>query len=190
MEGKKVLGTILGVVALIVAVSGLTFAWYTWQTTDAQQTGVSFTVAGITDCITESSASTDVTGTSALIPVSSKEQGFAKAVKLESTCTMATNATFTLTLTTFPEALQDASFKYDFVDGAGTTIASGNFANAKQGDVITLGDPQALAASSSATFTLYLWIDGTENSGVTPNEMQNQTYLFNLAATVTDEPVA
>lgn len=190
IEGKRILGTILGVVALIVAVSGLTFAWYSWQTTTQQNTGVTFSVIGITDCITEGTATNDATGNSALIPVSAKEKGYAKSIQLSSTCTIDTNASFALTLTTLPNALKDSAFKYEFVNGAGQTLASGNFATATQGDVITLATNQVLASSRSATFTLYLWIDGTEHSGVTPDVMQNQTYLFELAATVTNQPVA
>lgn len=34
---RKVIGTILGVVALIVVVAGSTAAWFTWQSTEGQK---------------------------------------------------------------------------------------------------------------------------------------------------------
>lgn len=187
MEGKKVFGTILGVVALIVIVTSLTYAWYTWQSASDEATGVTFTVQGLTDCITSEEAATTTTGSSTLIPVSNKSKGYSKAVKLSSTCSTTAKATFSLALTSLSTDLIDTSFKYAFVNGAGTTISEGNFGSSKQGDVINLTPTaQDLAANSSGTYTLYLWIDGTEHDGVTPNKMQKQPYSFNLTASVTD----
>ena len=122
-----------------------------------------------------------------IIPVSNKSKGYSKAVKLSSTCSTAAKATFSLALTSLSTDLIDTSFKYAFVNGAGTTISEGNFGSSKQGDVINLTPTaQDLAANSSGTYTLYLWIDGTEHDGVTPNKMQKQPYSFNLTASVTD----
>ena len=76
-----------------------------------------------------------------MIPVLTKEDGTIKEieVKKNSTCNRDVTMNLYLELTTFPTELSDSSFKYELYKNSETmAIASGNFANKKEGDTITL----------------------------------------------------
>ncbi len=180
MEMRRAISTIVAVVALIVVVSGITFAWYSWSSNEAQQTGVVFTVIGAS--VEESVSSS---GDENLIPVASKTSGYVTTVTLTGSSTLYVD--FTLKLTTLPSALIDTSLKYELVKYTTEDVtisgASGNFSGKTQGSTITLASDQTI----TGTYKLYLWIDGTDHSGVTPAGMQGQTYSFNLIANVTNQ---
>lgn len=189
---KKLVGTILGVVALIVVVAGTTAAWFTWQSTT--DTNVTFTVAGLDDAIsTNISASGTLSGT--LTPVSSKANGVIKSFKVEKDASLYADPvylSFTLALTSFPSGLSHASLKWEFVSVSGTTettLGSGNFASKKQGDTIKLLTSPASRHTLNTTnnYKLYIWIDGTMDN---PSTMQSATYKFTLTIDGTSESTA
>lgn len=186
---KKLVGTILGVVALIVVVAGTTAAWFTWQSTT--DTNVTFTVAGLDDAIsTNMSASGTLSGT--LTPVASKANGVIKSFKVEKDASLYADPvylSFTLALTTFPSGLSHASLKWEFVSVSGTTettLGSGNFAGKTQGDTIKLLTSPASRQTLNTTnnYKLYIWIDGTMDN---PSTMQSATYKFTLTIDGTSE---
>ena len=45
MEKHKIVGMIIGILAFVALIAGLTYAWFTWQSTN--NTNVSFTVGGV-----------------------------------------------------------------------------------------------------------------------------------------------
>ena len=114
---RKVIGTILGVVALIVVVAGSTAAWFTWQSTEGQKTNVSFTVSGLSDTVQTNinEASSTLTGT--LTPVANKSDGLVKTFTVTKSASFSPNVylSFTMTLTAFPAGLAHQSLKWEFV---------------------------------------------------------------------------
>ena len=82
-----------------------------------------------------------------------------------------------LELTTFPTELAESSFVYELYKNSETmAIASGNFANKKEGDTITLLSNQILNTSKD-TYTLYIYIDGNVDN---PGTMAGKNFLFKL----------
>lgn len=179
MEGKKVFGIVLGVIALVVVAVGGTYAWYRWSSSVDDNTGVEFSVASDANCVVTTPTQT---GQPNLIPTLTKEEGYITTLAITENCSSnSVLGTFTLTLTTFPENLRgQATFKYDFVkvvEGNETSVAAGNFSANSEGDVITFSTSETIL--DSATYRLYLWIDGSTTN---PSTMQNQTYNFDLVA--------
>ena len=180
MEKHKVIGTVVGVLAFIALIAGLTYAWYTWQSAD--NTNISFTVGGV-DITFE--AGSDITS-SKLRPVSAKGIGAEEGYSIEKTITASSPITaylnLYLTLETLPEGLKDESFKWELYKGE-ELINSGNFKEETQGNKLTIAENQQIT-SETVTYELYIWIDGTMPN---PSTMQNQTFKFLLSADATDQ---
>ena len=181
MEKRKVLGTIIGVLAFIALVAGISFAWFSWQSSN--NTLVSFTVGGV-DITFDAGA--DITS-SKLRPVSTKEVGVSKGYAVKKTITASSPLTaylnLYLTLETLPDGLKHESFIWELYKGS-DLVGKGNFKDANQGDKITIASSQKITNTTS-TYDLYIWIDG--NNYANPETMQNQTFKFVLSADATDQ---
>lgn len=181
MEKRKVLGTIIGVLAFIALVAGISFAWFSWQSSN--NTLVSFTVGGVDITF---NAGADITS-SKLRPVSTKEVGVSKGYAVKKTITASSPLTaylnLYLTLETLPDGLKHESFIWELYKGS-ELVGKGNFKDANQGDKITIASNQKITNTTS-TYDLYIWIDG--NNYANPETMQNQTFKFVLSADATDE---
>lgn len=180
MEKHKIVGMVIGFLAFIALIASFTYAWYTWQSTN--NTNVSFTVGGV-DVTFDAGA--DITS-SKLRPVSTKEVGVANGHAIEKTITASSAMTaylnLYLTLTTLPTGLKSDSFVWEiYKDSA--LVGSGNFKSATQGNKITIAANQKITSTTS-TYKLYIWIDGTKSN---PSTMQNQTFKFTLSADATDQ---
>ena len=181
MEKHKVIGTVIGVLAFIALIVGITYAWYTWQSAD--NTNISFTVGGV-DVTFDAGA--DITS-SKLRPVSTKEVGVEKGYAIEKTITASSPVTaylnLYLTLETLPDGLKHESFIWEiYKDNA--LVSKGNFKNNNQGDKIRIASSQKIESTTS-TYKLYIWIDGANYANL--ETMQNQTFKFVLNADATDQ---
>ena len=163
----------------MLLVIGITFAWFTWNSTT--NTDVSVTIEGINITYEDGQ---DITGIN-LIPVSSKEKGEADGTAIAKEITVSSNMNayldLNMSLDILPDGLKDASFKWEFYKGA-DLLLSGNFSTSNQSDVINLLSKE-LVTSTETTYKLYIWIDGNMSN---PNTMQNQTFKFMLNATASD----
>ena len=169
---KYKLYIIIGVSILILSVGG-TLAYYIWSS----NTNAIVNTEVCTPTVTFAGGST-INGVD-MIPVLTKEDGTIKEieVKKNSTCNRDVTMNLYLELTTFPTELSDSSFKYELYKNSSTTsIASGNFANKKEGDTITLLSNQILNTSKD-TYTLYIYIDGNVDN---PGTMAGKNFLFKL----------
>ena len=169
---KYKLYMILGIIVLVLSVGG-SFAYYIWKSTSNAL--VSLNVC--TPTITFAGGST-INGVD-MIPVLTKEEGTIKdiEVKKNSTCNKDVTMNLYLELTTFPTELAESSFVYELYKNSETmAIASGNFANKKEGDTITLLSNQILNTSKD-TYTLYIYIDGNVDN---PGTMAGKNFLFKL----------
>ena len=181
MEKRKVLGTIIGVLAFIALIAGISFAWFSWQSSN--NTLVSFTVGGVDITF---NAGADITS-SKLRPVSTKEVGVSKGYAVKKTITASSPLTaylnLYLTLETLPNGLKHESFIWELYKGS-ELVGKGNFKDANQGDNIKIASNQKITNTTS-TYDLYIWIDG--NNYANPETMQNQTFKFVLSADATDQ---
>ena len=169
---KYKLYMILGIIVLVLSVGG-SFAYYIWSS----NTNAIVNTEVCTPTVTFAGGST-INGVD-MIPVLTKEEGTIKdiEVKKNSTCNRDVTMNLYLELTTFPTELSDSSFKYELYKNSETmAIASGNFANKKEGDTITLLSNQILNTSKD-TYTLYIYIDGNVDN---PSTMAGKNFLFKL----------
>ena len=169
---KYKLYMIIGISSLVLSI-GTTFAYYIWKSS----TNAIVNLNICTPTITFAGGST-INGVD-MIPVLTKEDGTIKEieVKKNSTCNRDVTMNLYLELITFPTELSDSSFKYELYKNSETmAIASGNFANKKEGDTITLLSNQILNTSKD-TYTLYIYIDGNVDN---PGTMAGKNFLFKL----------
>ena len=169
---KYKLYMILGIIVLVLSVGG-SFAYYIWSS----NTNAIVNTEVCTPTVTFAGGST-INGVD-MIPVLTKEEGTIKdiEVKKNSTCNRDVTMNLYLELTTFPTELSDSSFKYELYKNSETmAIASGNFANKKERDTITLLSNQILNTSKD-TYTLYIYIDGNVDN---PGTMAGKNFLFKL----------
>ena len=169
---KYKLYIIIGVSILILSVGG-TLAYYIWSS----NTNAIVNTEVCTPTVTFAGGST-INGVD-IVPVLTKEEGTIKdiEVKKNSTCNRDVTMNLYLELTTFPTELSDSSFKYELYKNSETmAIASGNFANKKERDTITLLSNQILNTSKD-TYTLYIYIDGNVDN---PSTMAGKNFLFKL----------
>ena len=169
---KYKLYMILGIIVLVLSV-GSSFAYYVWKSS----TNALVSLNVCTPTITFAGGST-INGVD-IVPVLTKEEGTIKdiEVKKNSTCNRDVTMNLYLELTTFPTELAESSFVYELYKNSETmAIASGNFANKKEGDTITLLSNQILNTSKD-TYTLYIYIDGNVDN---PSTMAGKNFLFKL----------
>ena len=169
-----ILGSVLVIGAIVV---GSTLAWFTWSTTNDQNTNVVVTVGGATISYEDGENITN----NNLIPTSTKEKGISKDITISSTSTVYLD--LNMTVVTLDEGLKDASFKYGLYDDTDSPVVEGNFASSNANDEINLLDGVQIT-SSPVTYTLYIWIDGNMSN---PSTMYNQNFEFRLNANATDE---
>ena len=165
-----------GLLLFLVAI-GVSFAWFTWSTTNEQNTNVVVTVGGATISYEDGE---DITNNN-LIPTSTKEQGISKDITISSTSTVYLD--LNMTVVTLDDGLKDASFKYGLYDSDDSPVVEGNFASSNANDVINLLSGVEIT-STSVIYTLYIWIDGNMSN---PSTMYNQNFEFRLNANATDE---
>jgi len=169
---KYKLYIIIGVSILILSVGG-TLAYYIWSS----NTNAIVNTEVCTPTVTFAGGST-INGVD-IVPVLTKEEGTIKdiEVKKNSTCNRDVTMNLYLELTTFPTELAESSFVYELYKNSETmAIASGNFANRKEGDTITLLSNQILNTNKD-TYTLYIYIDGNVDN---PGTMAGKNFLFKL----------
>ena len=169
---KYKLYMILGIIVLVLSVSS-SFAYYIWKSS----TNALVNLNVCTPTVTFAGGST-INGVD-IVPVLTKEEGTIKdiEVKKNSTCNRDVTMNLYLELTTFPTELAESSFVYELYKNSETmAIASGNFANKKEGDTVTLLSNQILNTSKD-TYTLYIYIDGNVDN---PSTMAGKNFLFKL----------
>ena len=177
MKKKHIIvGSIL---LLFLIVIGVSFAWWTWSTSNEQNTNVVVTIGGTTISYEDGE---DITNNN-LIPTSTKEQGISKDITISSTSTVYLD--LNMTVVALDDGLKDESFKYELYND-NNLVAGGDFVTSNANDVINLLSGVEIT-STPVTYTLYIWIDGNMDN---PNTMYNQNFEFRLNANATDEKSA
>ena len=172
---------IIGIVITLFLAIGLTYAWWTWNSTT--NTDVSLTIDGIN---INYEAGSDITNIK-LLPVSSKEKGVEDNIAIKKDITVSSNTNvymdLNMSLELFPDGLKHESLKWEIYKD-NTLINSGNLGSSNQGDVVKLLSSEKVTTVESI-YTLYIWIDGNVDN---PDTMQNQNFKFVLNANATDSP--
>ena len=174
------------IISIFVILIGLlsTFAYFTWKSTNND---ISFTVSGVT---VELNDGKDITGANLMPTLKYTSTGnINKPIKIrlkeETPDTVTVN--INLKINTIDTGLKDASFKYTLVSG-NTIIKEGNFSSATNNSTITLATLTNTSTANkltttTSTYNLYIWIDGTMDN---PSTMMNKSFDFSLDITGTN----
>ena len=159
---RKLYGMIIGVVAFIAVVAGLTYAWFTWASNNT-------IIQGDTGCFTiQYTNGTAISGS--LAPSSDYTGGKSTTATLNINSTCTTDGDATINLVTDSSAgtainLATGAVKYAVYQGT-TEVNSGTVSSATQ----------ALATFAltkvATTYTVYVWVDGE----IADNTFVGKTY--------------
>ena len=169
MNKSKIFGAVIGVIIFIICVAGLTYAWFTWTSTNT-------TIQGDSGCFTiqytngqaisgSISPSADYTG----------GKSTTATLNINSTCTTEGNATIRLTTNgTSTIILNENAVKYAVYQGT-TEINSG----------VVTGNTQNLATvqltKTATEYTVYVWVDGN----IADNDYVGTSYTGSISVYAT-----
>lgn len=151
MEKHKVIGTIVGVLAFIALIAGLTYAWFTWVSGNT-------ILGGTTECFTINYVNgQNISGQ--ITPSASYTGGKTTTVQIgiDSGCNIGGTGTIKLTTDSSSENainLTDGAVKYA-VYNVSEEISSGNVVDETM-DLATVNLTKSLV-----TYTIYVWVDGS-----------------------------
>ena len=167
MEKYKILGTVVGVLAFIALIAGLTYAWFTWQSGNT-------ILNGTTDCFTINYTNGQAIS-GEIIPSADYTGGKTTTVEIgiDSSCTIGGTAKIKLTTEESSTInLDGGAVKYAVYNGD-SEVSSGTVTSGTM-DLATVN-----LTNSQVTYTVYVWIDGT----LTDNSYVGTTYSGYIHAT-------
>ena len=175
MNNKKTIIILISIILFGILVAGSTFAWWTWISSNEQNTSVTFTVTNGTNQL-KAILDADTTVINDLAPTASCAGTYAKKVDVttyyqnQSVVSAMINATLTLTSVTSNNTagIDRSKINYAITTESGSScthlnniIASGNLGGKANGDTIYTGDlavgtiPTGTNMSSK---TIYLYL--------------------------------
>lgn len=158
----KLIGTVIGAMAFIALIAGITYAWFTW-------TSGNTILGGSTECFTINYVNgQNISGE--IIPSATYLGGKKTTVQIGISPSCNIGGTATLKLTSDSSAgtainLSNGVVKYAVYDGT-SEISSGSV-NSNTMDLATVN-----LTKSQVTYTIYVWIDGT----IVDNSYSGKTY--------------
>ena len=172
MSNKKIL-TIIIVVAIVITILGVTFAYWTWSSTSAQKTNVTFTVGSNFSCGADGGG--NIMGDKKLAPSDCTNTDYA----VQRTITTYINNSSSdpvymdmwLNVNSIGTYLsQTSNFKYALTTSSSSctigVVSEGTFQGKVANDKVQL----LSGATSASTYYLYIWIDGAETNSTVMNE--------------------
>ena len=192
MENKKIT-IFLFIGGIILTLLGGTFAYWSWSSTQAQQTAVTFTVASGFTCSADGGG--DITSNDVeLIPAHCNNSNYAikRTVTVNPTITDSNtdvSLTMWLNVVSMGSGLRNSdNFKYVLTKNENdctNAVTQGTFKNVADGGTVPLLTSKTYEETSTDTYYLYIWLDYAEESDST----MNQTFHFTLGGTCTDEVI-
>ncbi len=180
---KSKIFMIFGIAVLVIAIVGSTLAYYVWNTSSDEETKIVTDVGAATVYFDGGSTIENAS----IRPVSDKSKGIVKTIGFKGSVS-GISANLYLDIINIDTGLKDNTFKYAFYDGS-TLIKEGSFTDEylnSNTEECTDNNTTHIVLLSNITvptsiknYTLYIWIDGTEEN---PKEMMNQTFSFKLHA--------
>jgi len=173
MYNRKLWGTILGILAFIALIAGLTYAWYTWRSNNVIINGTSgcFTILYTNGPDigngTEDPASIDMSSTYMGGLSTTVSMGVSTSCNITGTGTI---YLYTNTTGTSSVLLSEGALKYAVV-ASGSVVSSGSITSAALGNDIPIYNNFNLS-SGAVTYTVYVWLDGT----IADNDYVDTTY--------------
>ena len=191
MKNRNIL-TILLVLTIIFTIMGGSLAYFTWQTSEAQKTNVTFTVEKQFSCSADGGG--NITGAN-LVPTDSCTGSYALKRTIKSmpqiTGTKTIYMDLWLDVNEIGTGLTNSNnFKYALTTSSTScttgVVSSGTFNGATQNSEILLLSGHEYTKSITDTYYLYIWLDSAETS----TETMNQSFNVSLNGKCTDDTEA
>ncbi|MBR7042175.1 MAG: hypothetical protein IKI04_01610 [Bacilli bacterium] len=188
MNNKNII-SIFVVLAIVFTILGGTLAYWSWISSNADKTNVTFTVGSTFSCSADGGG--NITNNSYFAPSSCTNSNY--AIKREITTHITNNSSDTiymdmwLNINSIGSGLSNSqNFKYALTTSSSSctsnVITEGTFYGKVANDKIEL----LSQVSAGSTYYLYIWLDAAETS----SDTQNQTISLSLGGTCTNEVIS
>ena len=196
MDKNKRIIIIVSITILILSIVGGTLAYWSWRTTDAQKTNITFTITSDFSCSADGGG--DITsGSINLVPTVVSSTTTGNYIKREVKVTPTINTTgktvymdLWLDIKILGSGLSGTDyFKYSFTTGASSpedgVVYSGNFRGLVANNRVRLLLDKEYTSSVTDTYYLWIWLDAEE----TDSDTMNQSFSLSLNGNCTDSKV-
>ena len=196
MDKNKRIITVLMILTIVFTIIGGTLAYWSWRTTDAQKTNITFTITSDFSCSADGGG--DITsGSINLVPTIVNDTTTGNYIKREIKVTPTINTTgktvymdLWLDIKTLGSGLSGTDyFKYSFTTGASSpedgVVYSGNFRGLVKNNRVRLLLDKEYTSSMTDTYYLWIWLDAKE----TDSDTMNQSFHLVLNGNCTDMKV-
>ena len=196
MGKEKRIITVLMILTIVFTIMGGTFAYWSWRTTDAQKTNITFTITSDFSCSADGGG--DITsGSINLVPTVVSSTTTANYIKREVKVTPTINTTgktvymdLWLDVKTLGTGLSNTDyFKYSFTTGSSSpndgVVYSGNFRGLVANNRVRLLLDKEYTSSETDTYYLWIWLDAEE----TDSDTMNQSFHLVLNGNCTDTKI-
>ena len=184
------------ILTIVFTIMGGTFAYWSWRTTDAQKTNITFTITSDFSCSADGGG--DITsGSINLVPTVVSNTTTANYIKREVKVTPTINTDgktvymdLWLDIKKLDSGLSNSvNFKYSFTTSSTSNtegvVSSGNFNSKVKDDKINLLSSKSYNANTTDTYYLWIWLDALETDSAT----MNQSFHLVLNGSCTNEPL-
>lgn len=185
------IGVIFIVLAVIATIVGSTFAYWSWQSSEAQKTEVTFTVTAGFSCSADGGGNISP-GDISLAPAACTNENYAvkRTVTVKPTINIDGDVYMDLWLkvNSIGSGLAASqNFKYALTTSSSNcttgVVAQGNFNGATTNTQKTLLHNKAYSQTTTETYYLWIWLDAAETSPTT----MNQTFSMELGGVCTNQ---
>ena len=196
MDKNKRIITVLMILTIMFTIMGGTFAYWSWRTTDAEKTNITFSITSDFSCSADGGG--DITSSDVnLVPTVVNDKTTANYIKREVKLTPTINTTgktvymdLWLDIKTLGSGLSGTDyFKYSFTTGASSpddgVVYSGNFRGLVKNNRVRLLLDKEYTSSMTDTYYLWIWLDAEE----TDLDTMNQSFHLVLNGSCTDTKI-
>ena len=184
MDKNKRIIIIVSITILILSIVGGTLAYWSWRTTDAQKTNITFTITSDFSCSADGGGNIEE-GDANIIPTYLKEEYAENYIKREITVSPKINSNgktiymdLWLDIKELGEGLSlSENFRYMLTTNGTLSeladneiIVSGNFNGKVAGDKIQLLNIRDYSATTTEKYYLFIWLDSEQVTSETMNQ--------------------
>ena len=196
MKNSKKITVLLIILTILFTIIGGTFAYWSWRTTDAEKTNITFTITSDFSCSADGGG--DITSSNVnLVPTEVSDKTTANYIKREVKVTPTINTEgktiymdLWLDVITLGNGLSNTDyFKYSFTTGASSpndgVVSEGNFKGLIKNNKAKLFINKNYASTTTETYYLWIWLDAEETDSDTMNQSFHLVLNGNCTDTVT-----
>ncbi len=193
MDKNKRIITVLMILTIVFTIMGGTLAYWSWRTTDAQKTNITFTITSDFSCSADGGGNI-TSGSINLVPTVVNSTTTANYIKREIKVTPTINTIgktvymdLWLDIKTLGTGLSNTDyFKYSFTTGSSSpddgVVYSGNFRGLVKNNRVKLLLDKEYTSTTTETYYLWIWVDVAE----TNSDTMNQSFSLSINGNCTD----